>query len=122
MASTESQMGDLVPTKRRIENKENIKINLGGQTPESKRVRLAPSIIRKEKEPTKEEGRIKELQDQIDLECLIRDGTVKLLQASAGGKQAMDASKTLFVCNTKILALMNEIQKHRSGQTERPVQ
>ena len=54
MASTESQMGDLVPTKRRIENKENIKINLGGQTPESKRVRLAPSIIRKEKEPTKE--------------------------------------------------------------------
>ena len=58
--------------------------------------------------------KLKELQERIDHECLIRDGTVKLIQATTNSKQALEASKTLFVCNSKIIALMNELQKLKS--------
>ena len=58
--------------------------------------------------------KLKELQERIDHECLIRDGTVKLIQATTNSKQGLEASKTLFVCNSKIIALMNELQKLKS--------
>ena len=63
---------------------------------------------------------MKDLQAKIDHECLIRDGTVKLLQASTNERQAINASKTLFVCNTKILTLMKVLQKAKSTAQGNP--
>ncbi len=54
--------------------------------------------------------KIAELQKQIDLENLIRDGGTKLLQASKNGKQSMEASKGLFVSDAKIIGSMRELQ------------
>jgi len=69
----------------------------------------------------KQDTQVKQLQAKIDHECLMRDGTVKLLQASTNERQAIHASKTLFVCNTKILTLMSDLQKAKAvaqGGTE----
>jgi hypothetical protein len=66
----------------------------------------------------KQAKQLKALQERIDHECLYRDGTVKLLQATTNSKQALEASKSLFVCNSKIIALMNELQKLKSQSPE----
>lgn len=51
------------------------------------------------------------LNEQIELECKIRDGATKLQQAAKNTWQSMEASKGLFVSNAKILALMKELQQ-----------
>lgn len=48
------------------------------------------------------------------METKIKDGAMKLLQASSSSAQSMEASKGLFVANAKILALMREIQQRRT--------
>jgi len=58
------------------------------------------------------------LQDQIDKEYKIRDGAGKLLQACKQGKKAIEASKSLFVSNAKIIALMKELQKSTSEEIQ----
>lgn len=60
------------------------------------------------------------LQDQIDKEYKIRDGAGKLLQACKHGKKALEASKSLFVANAKIIALMKELQKCNSEEIKQP--
>ena len=60
------------------------------------------------------------LQDQIDKEYKIRDGAGKLLQACKQGKNALEASKSLFVSNAKIIALMKELQKCNSEEITQP--
>lgn len=48
------------------------------------------------------------------METKIKDGAMKLLQASSSPAQSMEASKGLFVANAKILALMREMQQLRT--------
>lgn len=55
------------------------------------------------------------LQAQIEREYKIRDGAARLLQASKSSRQSMEASKSLFVSNAKIIALMKEMQQRQSG-------
>ena len=55
------------------------------------------------------------LQAQIEREYKIRDGASRLLQASKNSRQSMEASKSLFVSNAKIIALMKEMQQRQSG-------
>ena len=40
----------------------------------------------------------------------MRDGAAKLLAACKGPRQAMEASKGMFVSNAKIIALLREVQ------------
>lgn len=51
------------------------------------------------------------LQEAIDKECKIREGAGKLLQLSTNNHQSMEASKSLFISNMKILELMKKLQK-----------
>ena len=55
------------------------------------------------------------IQAQIEREYKIRDGASRLLQASKTSRQSMEASKSLFVSNAKIISLMKELQQRQSG-------
>ena len=59
------------------------------------------------------------LQAQIEREYKIRDGAARLLQASKNSRQSMEASKSLFVSNAKIISLMKEMQQRQSGIIEK---
>ena len=59
------------------------------------------------------------LQALIEREYKIRDGAARLLQASKNSHQSMEASKSLFVSNAKIIALMKEMQQRQSGVTDK---
>jgi hypothetical protein len=59
------------------------------------------------------------LQAQIEREYKIRDGASRLLQASKNSRQSMEASKSLFVSNAKIIAIMKEMQQRQSGVTDK---
>lgn len=59
------------------------------------------------------------LQEKIDHEYKMRDGAVKLLQASKSAQQSMEASKGLFVSNAKIIALMRELQQMQGDVTKK---
>ena len=58
------------------------------------------------------------LQAQIEREYKIRDGAARLLQASKSSRQSMEASKSLFVSNAKIVSLMKELQQRQSVVAE----
>ena len=58
------------------------------------------------------------LQAQIEREYKIRDGAARLLQASKSSRQSMEASKSLFVSNAKIVSLMKELQQRQSTVAE----
>ena len=51
------------------------------------------------------------LQEAIEKECKIREGANKLLQLSKNNRQNMEASKSLFVSNMKILEHMKKVQQ-----------
>ena len=57
------------------------------------------------------------IQALIEREYKIRDGAARLLQASKSSRQSMEASKSLFVSNAKIISLMKELQQRQSGMT-----
>ena len=61
------------------------------------------------------------LQALIEREYKIRDGAARLLQASKNSRQSMEASKSLFVSNAKIIALMKEMQRRQSGVMEKKI-
>ena len=60
--------------------------------------------------PPPQNPAIEHLQEKIELENKIKDGAMKLLQASSSSAQSMEASKGMFVSNAKILAHLREIQ------------
>ncbi|XP_071022907.1 rhotekin-2 [Oncorhynchus clarkii lewisi] len=51
------------------------------------------------------------MQEKIDFEIRMRDGTYKLLVASTNREQILNASKNLLTCNTRIKAYMTEMHK-----------
>ncbi|XP_067280041.1 rhotekin 2b [Pseudorasbora parva] len=57
-----------------------------------------------------------EVQRQIEREVRIREGTCKLLAACSQRDQALEASKTLLTSNSRILALMTQLQRMKEAQ------
>ncbi|CAB1332635.1 unnamed protein product [Coregonus sp. 'balchen'] len=57
-----------------------------------------------------------EVQRQIDREVRMREGASKLLAACSQRDQALEASKSLLTCNTRILALLSQLQRMREAQ------
>ncbi|XP_061589325.1 rhotekin-like isoform X2 [Cololabis saira] len=63
-------------------------------------------------DPTQDE---KVLQ-QIEMEVRMREGAGKLLAACSQKDQALEASKSLLTCNTRILAFLSQLQQMRRAQ------
>ncbi|XP_023673711.1 rhotekin isoform X1 [Paramormyrops kingsleyae] len=57
-----------------------------------------------------------DIQKKIDHEIRMREGTCKLLGACSQKDQALEASKSLLTCNTRILAYMSELQRMKEAQ------
>lgn len=57
-----------------------------------------------------------EVQRQIEREVRIREGACKLLAACSQRDQALEASKTLLTSNSRILALMTQLQRMKEAQ------
>ncbi|XP_013885328.1 rhotekin isoform X1 [Austrofundulus limnaeus] len=53
---------------------------------------------------------------QIEREVRMREGAYKLLAACSNRDQALEASKSLLTCNTRVLALLSQLQKIRRAQ------
>ena len=64
-------------------------------------------------QPPRYMGHIANIQRCIEREYAIREGGVKLLHASSNNKQAMEASKGLFVSDAKIIGHMRELQQQQ---------
>uniref|UniRef100_A0A8C8DB82 Rhotekin n=1 Tax=Oncorhynchus tshawytscha TaxID=74940 RepID=A0A8C8DB82_ONCTS len=56
------------------------------------------------------------IQKKIDHEIRMRDGACKLLAACSQREQALEASKSLLTCNTRIMAYMSELQRMKEAQ------
>uniref|UniRef100_A0A8C7E8D4 Rhotekin n=1 Tax=Nothoprocta perdicaria TaxID=30464 RepID=A0A8C7E8D4_NOTPE len=52
-----------------------------------------------------------DIQKKIDHEIRMREGACKLLAACTQREQALEATKSLLVCNSRILAYMSELQR-----------
>ncbi|XP_053110549.1 rhotekin isoform X3 [Hemicordylus capensis] len=66
-----------------------------------------------------ENGRVAkgtDLQKKIDHEIRMRDGACKLLAACTQREQALEVTKSLLVCNSRILAYMAELQHMKEAQ------
>lgn len=57
-----------------------------------------------------------ELQRKLDHEIRMRDGACKLLAACSQREQALEATKSLLVCNSRILSYMGELQRRKEAQ------
>ncbi|XP_012992310.1 rhotekin isoform X2 [Esox lucius] len=57
-----------------------------------------------------------DIQKKIDHEIRMRDGACKLLAACTQRDQALEASKSLLTCNTRIMAYMSELQRMKEAQ------
>lgn len=57
-----------------------------------------------------------ELQRKLDHEIRMRDGACKLLAACSQREQALEATKSLLVCNSRILNYMGELQRRKEAQ------
>ncbi|XP_072434422.1 rho-related BTB domain-containing protein 1-like isoform X3 [Chiloscyllium punctatum] len=57
-----------------------------------------------------------DFQKKIDYEIRMRDGTCKLLAACTQREQALEAAKSLMICNTRIMAYMSELQRMKEAQ------
>eukprot|EP00072_Mus_musculus_P036604 XP_006505876.1 PREDICTED: rhotekin isoform X6 [Mus musculus] len=62
------------------------------------------------------EGSDTELQRKLDHEIRMRDGACKLLAACSQREQALEATKSLLVCNSRILSYMGELQRRKEAQ------
>uniref|UniRef100_A0AAR2KJ71 REM-1 domain-containing protein n=1 Tax=Pygocentrus nattereri TaxID=42514 RepID=A0AAR2KJ71_PYGNA len=56
------------------------------------------------------------MNDQIDMEVRVREGACRLLAACSQREQALEASKSLLTCNSRILALMSQLQRMKEAQ------
>ncbi|XP_032099280.1 rhotekin isoform X6 [Sapajus apella] len=57
-----------------------------------------------------------ELQRKLDHEIRMREGACKLLAACSQREQALEATKSLLVCNSRILSYMGELQRRKEAQ------
>ena len=57
-----------------------------------------------------------DIQKKIDHEIRMREGACKLLAACTQLEQALEATKSLQVCNSRILAYMAELQRMKEAQ------
>ncbi|XP_022532314.1 rhotekin 2b isoform X1 [Astyanax mexicanus] len=57
-----------------------------------------------------------EVQKQIEMEVRMREGACRLLAACSQREQALEASKSLLTCNSRILALMSQLQRMKEAQ------
>ncbi|KAM9040213.1 rhotekin isoform 1-T1 [Megaptera novaeangliae] len=60
-----------------------------------------------------------ELQRKLDHEIRMREGACKLLAACSQREQALEATKSLLVCNSRILSYMGELQRRKEAQVLR---
>ncbi|XP_060103216.1 rhotekin isoform X2 [Heteronotia binoei] len=57
-----------------------------------------------------------DIQKKIDHEIRMREGACKLLPACTQREQALEVTKSLLVCNSRILAYMAELQRMKEAQ------
>ncbi|XP_059577233.1 rhotekin isoform X2 [Alligator mississippiensis] len=57
-----------------------------------------------------------DIQKKIDHEIRMREGACKLLAACSQREQALEATKSLLVCNSRIMAYMAELQRRKEAQ------
>ncbi|TFJ98170.1 G-protein coupled receptor 4-like [Platysternon megacephalum] len=57
-----------------------------------------------------------DIQKKIDHELRMREGACKLLAACSQREQALEATKSLLVCNSRIMAYMSELQRMKEAQ------
>ena len=57
-----------------------------------------------------------EMQQKIDYEIKMREGTARLLAASKHPAQLLEAAKNLLTSNTRIIAYMAELQRRKTAQ------
>lgn len=57
-----------------------------------------------------------DLQQKIDHEIKMREGTTKLLAASKHPAQLLEAARNLLTSNHRIMAYMTELQKRKTAQ------
>lgn len=57
-----------------------------------------------------------DLQQKIDHEIKMRDGTAKLLAASKHPAQMLEAAKNLLTSNTRIISYMTELQRRKTAE------
>ncbi|XP_066123534.1 rhotekin isoform X4 [Saccopteryx bilineata] len=57
-----------------------------------------------------------ELQRKLDHEIRMREGACKLLAACSQREQTLEATKSLLVCNSRILSYMGELQRRKEAQ------
>lgn len=53
---------------------------------------------------------------QIERELRMHEGASKLLAACSRREQALEASKSLLTCNTRLLALLSQLQRMRKAE------
>lgn len=57
-----------------------------------------------------------DLQQKIDHEIKMREGTARLLVASKHPAQVLEAAKNLLSSNTRIIAYMSELQRRKTAE------
>ncbi|XP_029451356.1 rhotekin isoform X2 [Rhinatrema bivittatum] len=57
-----------------------------------------------------------DIQKKIDHEVRMREGACKLLAACTQREQALEAAKSLLICNSRIMAYMSELQRMKEAQ------
>ena len=55
-----------------------------------------------------------DLEQKIDLEIKMREGTTKLLAACKHSNQTLEAAKSLLTSNERMIAYMSELQRRRA--------
>lgn len=60
-----------------------------------------------------------EIQRKMERELRLREGACKLLAACSRREQALEAAKSLLVCNSRVLAYMAELQRRKEAQVLR---
>uniref|UniRef100_A0A8C0NW34 Rhotekin n=3 Tax=Canis lupus familiaris TaxID=9615 RepID=A0A8C0NW34_CANLF len=87
----------------------------GGDTCNS-RTQRAASVGTSRAMDRAREGSDTELQRKLDHEIRMREGACKLLAACSQREQALEATKSLLVCNSRILSYMGELQRRKEAQ------
>ena len=57
-----------------------------------------------------------EMQQKIDYEIKMREGTARLLAASKHPTQLLEAAKNLLTSNTRIVTYMSELQRRKAAE------
>ncbi|NXU51833.1 RTKN protein, partial [Turnix velox] len=60
-----------------------------------------------------------EIQRKMERELRLREGACKLLAACSRREQALEAAKSLLLCNSRVLAYMAELQRRKEAQVLR---